>query len=124
RAFLALPRETRVDLAPRLVRDEALEQVGRARAEQLGHLLARDRLLQDHLAALEVAADVGADRVLADVAAAELVDLAPGLRTGPEALLVREIDRLTRLGLALGVLAEIELELPVVQLVVANQADL
>ena len=117
-----VPGQAGLELAPRLVGDEALEQVGLAGGEQLGHLLARDRLLQDDLAALEVAGDVGADRVLADVVGAELVDVALRLRALAEALLLGEIDRLARSPSRLRVFAEIELELPVLDLVVEARA--
>src|SRR6185295_212088 len=59
-----------------------------------------------------------------DVVGAELVDGAAGLRALAERLLLAEVDRLARLGLAPCGLAEVELELPVVDLVVADEADL
>ena len=93
--------------------------------QQLAHLLARHRLLQDDLAALEVAGDVRADRVLADVAACRARRHGPGTwGRRPGSAAGREVDRLARFAFALGVLAEVELELPVLDLVVVGQLQL
>src|SRR6185436_17972748 len=64
------------------------------------------------------------DRVLAHVVGAELVDLALRLGTRAEAFLLAEVDRLAGLAFALGVFAEVELELPVGDLVVADELEL
>src|SRR5690606_21871908 len=53
---------------------ETIQQVRLAFAQQLGHLLAGNFLLQDHLAATEVAALGGAHRLLAQVTQAVLKD--------------------------------------------------
>jgi hypothetical protein len=63
-------------------------------ASSLRHLLALHRLLQDDLAALEVAGGVRAHRVLAHVAAAVLVDGALALGAGAQRSAGGEVHRL------------------------------
>jgi hypothetical protein len=58
-ARLLVPGQEGLEGAARAHGDELVEQVGLAGGQQLGHLLALHRLLQDDLAALEVAAGCG-----------------------------------------------------------------
>ena len=92
--------------AAALLRDEAGQQVGAAGREQLLHLLALDRLLQDHAAGAEVAGALRADGLLAGVGHAVLEDARAALRARAERLLAAEIGRFLAFA---GALAEVEL---------------
>src|SRR5690606_23804015 len=87
------------------------QQVGPARGEELLHLLALDRLLQDHATGAKVAAPLRPHGVLAGIRHAVLEDAARALRAGPEGLLAAEVGRF--LPLAVG-LPEVELRLEIV----------
>ena len=65
----------------------------------------------------------GPVRLLADIAVAVLEHRALAFRAGAERSLRREVDRLAGFG-RLGLLAEVELELPVLHLVVEGQLQL
>mmetsp|Transcript_3271 Transcript_3271/g.11449 ORF Transcript_3271/g.11449 Transcript_3271/m.11449 type:complete len:1068 (-) Transcript_3271:367-3570(-) len=122
-AFLAVIGQEGLELAARLVGDEVLQQVGLALGQQLVHLGRLDGLGQDDLAGLEVAGELLAHRVLADVVGAVLVDMALALGAGAQALLAGEVHRLAVVLGLLGVFAEVELQLPVVDLGVEHQGQ-
>src|SRR5207245_5745527 len=82
--------EKRLELAS-LLRHEAGQQVGAAGFEQLLHLLALDRLLQDQAAGAEITVFLRADRVLAGVGHAELEDAPAVLRARAQRLLGAEV---------------------------------
>jgi len=77
-----LLHEKRLELAS-LLRDEAGQQIGAPGLEQLLHLLALDRLLQDHAARAEIAAFLRSNRVLAGIGHAVLEHAPAVLRAGP-----------------------------------------
>src|SRR5262245_259636 len=79
--------------AAAFLRDEAGEQVGAAGFEQLFHLLALDRLLQDHAAGAEIAGAARADRFLADIGHAVLENPSAAFGARAERLLGAEIGR-------------------------------
>ena len=123
-ALLGVPGQARLEGAARAGADKAFQHVGLAAGQQLAHLLGRDGLLQDHLAALEVAAGRGLLRrghaALAHIALAEGLDRAAALGAGAQAGLVRQIDDLAGLCRA-RFFAKVELELEVVVFLVADQ---
>src|SRR5262249_16496549 len=111
-AHLVLRRldEEGLELAA-LLRHEVGEQVRFARGEQLLHLLALDRLLQDHAARAEIAALLRTETFLARVGDAMLEHAAAALGAVAQRLLPAEIGRRS-LVLAL---AEVELDAEVVR---------
>src|SRR5690606_26462613 len=110
-AHLAIGPEhqIRLELAAGARRDEVGEQVGAALGEQLAHLRGRDLLLQDDLAAAEIAALPGTDRVLADVVHPVLEDAAAAFRALAQRFPSREVDRFGLIVVGVG-LPEIELQ--------------
>jgi hypothetical protein len=115
-----------LEVAARAHAHELVEQVGLASLQQLGHLLALHRLLQDDLAALEGAAGRGlrggGHGLAAHVVAAVLVHFRSADGAGAE----RGVFKLHDLAglFAFLVVAKVEFELVVVRLVVVLDDDL
>jgi hypothetical protein len=123
-ALLRVVDQEGLELAPRAVLHEAVEQAGAVFLRQSVQVLVRHRLLQGDLAGLEVAGHVRADGMFAVVVRAVIVDMALAPRAGPQARLAGELHRLA-VGRGLArVVAGVELELPVVDLLVARELDL
>src|SRR5262249_57054810 len=97
--------EERLEAAP-LLGHESVQEIGAPGREQLLHLLALDRLLQDQAAGAEIAAALRSDRVLAGVDHAVLEHPPAVLGTGAERLLGAEIRSLLALARSL---AKVEL---------------
>src|SRR5439155_27011190 len=81
---------------PTLARNEALDQIRCAGAEQFLHLFAFHRLLQNDFYGPEVAGFVWADGIFADVAHSELEHAPVALGTFSKRLLSRKIHGLRR----------------------------
>ena len=97
-AGLFVPRQMRFEATAGAHGDKLVQQIGLAGFQQLGHLLALDRLLQDDLAALEVAARRGLRHgghgLFADVVFAVFKHRAAAFGAGAQAGLAGEIDDL------------------------------
>jgi hypothetical protein len=78
---------------PPFLGNEARQQVGSPRGEQLLNLRLLDRLLQDDPAGAEIATALRPHRLLADVRHAMLEHAGVAFRAGAEALLLAEIRR-------------------------------
>src|SRR5262249_14260087 len=106
---VGLPHEVSGERPAGASRNE-LQQVGLAGGEELLHLLAFDRALENDAPRAEVASLSGSDRALAHVSGRHLEHPSAAFRAGTEGLLAAEIRRFGR-GSAVGAVAEIKLNL-------------
>ncbi len=103
--------QKRLELAFGARRDEAVEQIGAAGLQQFAHLLGLDGLLQNDLAAAEVAARRRADALFADIAAARFIHRAAAFGAGAQRLLRTEVGRFAPVAAGRAV-TEVEFEFP------------
>ena len=126
-AFIGAPGQPRLEGAACAVADEFVQHIGFALLQQLVHLLGLHGLLQDDLAAFEVAARrglrLGGHGFFAHIAFAKGFDGRAALGARPQVGLGRQVHDLARL-LGAGVVAKVKLQFELAAGFVFDQGEL